>query len=196
MTDIASGNQAFVNSLIGNTNRMNAAKLMTFYRTYSGPGLLISKANNGSYLAIASDSSSSIPKSDIKFPSSKSNCTDLNKWHVISVTWSNKGENLSNCWSDGEKLTTFITRNVKGFDYCYIEDLEKMLDWKKYVGIMPSLNKRHLAGCISPGLDLIFTAPPPPPLVGKISLYQIQTISHLQSENSCWICQVLEASKI
>ena len=37
-------------------------------------------------------------KSDYKFPSSKSNCTILNKWHIISVTWSN-GKNLSNCWS-------------------------------------------------------------------------------------------------
>ena len=36
-----------------------------------------------------------------KFPSSKSDCTILNKWHVISVTWSN-GNNLSNCWSNGE----------------------------------------------------------------------------------------------
>ena len=68
MTNIASGNQALINSLIGNTNRMNAAKLITVYRTYSGLGLLISKANNGPYLAIANDSSSSIQK-----PSSKSN---------------------------------------------------------------------------------------------------------------------------
>ena len=34
------------------------------------------------------------------------------------------------------------------------------------------------------------------PLVRKLSLYQIQIISQLQSENSCWICQVLVASKI
>ena len=106
---------------------MNAAKLITFYRTHSNLGLLISKANNGPYLAIANDSSSSIPKPDIKFPSSKSNCTDLNKWHVISVTWSNKGENLSNCSSNGEKLTTFTMGNFKGFDHCYIGDIGKML---------------------------------------------------------------------
>ena len=56
---------------------------------------------------------------DLKLPSSKSNCTDLNKWHFISVTWSNKGENLSNCWSKGEKLTTFAAGNVKGPDHCY-----------------------------------------------------------------------------
>ena len=78
-------------------------KLITFYRTYSGLGLLISKAQVGSYVAIANDGSSSI-KPDLKFPSSKSNCTGLNKWHVISVTWSD-GENLSNCWSNGETFT-------------------------------------------------------------------------------------------
>ena len=98
MTNIASGNQEFVNSLIGNTTEKTTAKLITFYRTYSGLSLLISKAQVGSYVAIANDGSSST-KPDLKFPSSKSNCTDLNKWHVISVTWSNKGENLSSCWS-------------------------------------------------------------------------------------------------
>ena len=66
---------------------MTATKFITFYRTYSSLGLLISKANNAPYLAISNDGSSSIRKSDIKFPSSKSNCTDLNKWHVISVDW-------------------------------------------------------------------------------------------------------------
>ena len=76
MTNIASGNQEFVNSLIGNTNGKINAKHITFYRTYSG-----------AYGAIANDSSSSIPKPDLKFPSaSKSNRTDLNKWHDISVT--------------------------------------------------------------------------------------------------------------
>ena len=96
MTNIASGNQAFVNSLIGNTTGKITATLITFYRTYSGLGLLISKVHVGSYVAIANDSSSSF-QPDLKFSSLKSNCTDLNKWHVISVTWSNKGENLSNC---------------------------------------------------------------------------------------------------
>ena len=122
------------NGLIGNTNRTITAKLIKFYRTYSGLGLLISKAHVGSYLAIANDSSSSIPKPEIKFPSSKSNCTDLNKWHVISITWSDKEENLSNCWSNGKKLTG----NVKGSNHCYIGDLRKINGW----------HKTHLTGCI------------------------------------------------
>ena len=85
MTNIASGDQLFVNSLIGNSDQTANSKFITFYRTYSGLGLLISKAQSGSYVAIANDDSSSI-KPDLKFPSSKSNCTLLNKWHVISVT--------------------------------------------------------------------------------------------------------------
>ena len=125
MTNIASGNQEFVNSLIGNTVGRIDAKFITFYKTYSGLGILISKARVGSYVAIANDGSSSIPKPDLKFPSSKSNCTGLNKWHVISVTWSNKGENLSNCWSNGEKLMTFTS------SYCYIGDLGIMSGLKK-----------------------------------------------------------------
>ena len=95
-----------------------------FYKTFGGLGLLISKAQVGSFVAIANDGSSSI-KPDLKFSSSKSNCTDLNKWHVICVTWSNKGENLSNCWSNGEKLITFITEDVKGSDHCYMGDFGK-----------------------------------------------------------------------
>ena len=47
MTNIASGNQKFVNNLIGNTNRTITAKLITFYRIYSSLGLLISKAHVG-----------------------------------------------------------------------------------------------------------------------------------------------------
>ena len=66
------------------------------------------------------------------------NCTDLNKWHVISVTWSNEGENLSNCSSNGEKLISFTKGNVKGSDSCYIENLGKIPGW----------NKTHLTGCI------------------------------------------------
>ena len=72
MTNIASGNQEFVNSLIGNTTDKNTAKLITFYRTHSSLGLLISKTRVGSYVVIANDGSSSI-KLDLKFPSSKSN---------------------------------------------------------------------------------------------------------------------------
>ena len=41
MTNIASGNQEFDNSLIGSTIERLNAKFITFYRTYSGLGLLI-----------------------------------------------------------------------------------------------------------------------------------------------------------
>ena len=58
MTNIASGDQLFVNSLIGNSDQMANSKFITFYRTYSGLGLLISKAQSGSYVAIANDDSS------------------------------------------------------------------------------------------------------------------------------------------
>ena len=81
-------------------------------------------AYNGSYLSVANDDSSLVWP-DYKFPSSKSNCTILNKWHVISVTWSNH-KNLSNCWSNGEKLMTFDTGNAKGSDHCLIGDLGTM----------------------------------------------------------------------
>ena len=109
MTDIASENQSFFNSITGNTTERTTAKLITFYKAFGGLGLLISKAHVGSYIAIANDSSSLIPKPDSKFPSSKSNCTDLNKWHVISVSWAS-GKNLSNCWCNVEKLITFRDR--------------------------------------------------------------------------------------
>ena len=132
MTDISSENQEFVNSLIGNTNGKINAKLITFYKTFCGLGLLISEAHGSAYLSIADDSSS-IPKPDLKFPSSKSNCTDLNKWQVISVMWSYKEENPSSCWSNGEKLITFTTRNVKGSDYCYIRDFDIMPGLKKHI---------------------------------------------------------------
>ena len=75
-----------------------------------GLGILISKPQAGDYVAIPNDSSSSM-EPDLKFPCSKSNCTNLNKCHLISVIWSNKGENPSNCWSNGEKLITFTTGN-------------------------------------------------------------------------------------
>ena len=73
MTNIASGNQEIVNSLIGNNNRKINAKSIIFYKTFGGLGLLISEARGGAYLGIANHSSSSIPKPDIKFPSSRSN---------------------------------------------------------------------------------------------------------------------------
>ena len=136
MTNIASGDQEIVKSPIGNNNKEVNAKFITFYKTFGGLGLLISKAQSGAYVAIANDDSSSI-KLDIKFPSSKSNCTVLNNWHVISVTLSN-GKNLSKCWSNGEKLITFTTGNIKGSDHCYIGDLCKIPGW----------SKTHLTGCI------------------------------------------------
>ena len=79
MANIASRNQEFFDSLMGNTNGKINGKQIAFYRTYSGLGLLISKAHGGAYVAIANYSSSSIRETDLKFPSSKSNCTDLNK---------------------------------------------------------------------------------------------------------------------
>ena len=115
----------------------NNGPSLTFYKTHSGLGLLISRAHIDSYVAIANDNSSLIPKPDSKFPSSKSNCTVLNKWHAISVTWS-KGKNLSNGWSNSEKLMTFTTGNVKGSDYCFIG----------YLGKIPGWSKTHLTGCI------------------------------------------------
>ena len=118
---IASGNYLFLNGIIRNSINENIAKLITFYKTHSGLGLLISTAYNGSYMAVANDNSSLIG-TDYKFPSSKSNCTILNKWHIISITWSNL-KNLSNCWSNGEKLMTFNTGNAKGSDHCFIGDL-------------------------------------------------------------------------
>ena len=72
---------------------------------------------------------------DYRFPTQKSNCTIMNKWHVISVTWSNR-KDLSNCWSNCEKLITFNTGNVKGSDHCFIGDL----------GILPT--NTYLTGCI------------------------------------------------
>ena len=52
--------------------------------------------------------------------------------------WSNEGEDLSNCWSNGEKLMTFTMANIKGSDYCYIEDFGKIPGW----------SKTYLTGCI------------------------------------------------
>ena len=136
MTHIASGDQETINSIIGNNNKKVNAKFITFYKTFGGLGLLITKAQAGTYVATANDNSSSI-KPDLKFPSSKSSCTVLNKWHVISVTWTN-GENRSNCWSNGEKLITFTTGNIKGSNHCFRGDLGKIPGW----------SEMHLMGCI------------------------------------------------
>ena len=129
LNSIASGNNLLLNGIIG-----NSVKYVAFYKTHSGLGLLISRAYNGSYMMLANDNSSFIGL-DYKFPSSKSNCTILNKWHIISVTWSNHN-NLSICWSNGEKLMTFNTGNDKGTDHCIIGNLGT-----------PSGNS-HLIGCI------------------------------------------------
>ena len=91
LNSIASGNNLLFSGIIG-----NSIKYVAFYKTHSCLGLLISTAYNGSYIAVANDKSSFIGL-NYNFPSSKSNCTILNKWHVISVTWSNV-KNLSNCF--------------------------------------------------------------------------------------------------
>ena len=143
ITDIASGDQEIVNSFISNgiinNGKLNInAKHISIYKTYSGGlGLLISKAEVGAYVAIANNNSNMFPDPESKFTSSKSNCTVLNKWHVISVTWSNK-KNLSNCWSNGIKIITFTSGDAKGFDYSFIGDLGRLND---------SYNT-YLSGCI------------------------------------------------
>ena len=133
ITGIVSGDQEIINSLIGNSVvdngklKINATHI-SFYKTHSGGlGLLISKAQSGSYVAIANDSSNLFPEPDLKFPSSKSSCTALNKWYVICVTWSNK-KSLSNCWSSGIKIITFTLGDAKGSDYSFIGDLGKLND--------------------------------------------------------------------
>ena len=113
----------------------NIMKCIGFFKTHSGLGLFIMTSYNAdadSYVAVANDDSSFV-RVDHKFPSSKSDCTILNKWHVISVMWSN-GKDLSNCWSNGEKLMTFNTGNTKGTDHCIIGGLQS--------------DKAHLTGCI------------------------------------------------
>ena len=84
MNGIALGNYIFLNGIIGNSINRNIAKLVAFYKTHSSLGLLISTAYNGSYTAMANDNSTLIDP-DYKFPSSKSNCTILNKWHVSTA---------------------------------------------------------------------------------------------------------------
>ena len=147
MTGIASGDQEIVNNLIGNSVVDNGklkinAKHISFYKTHSGGlGLLISKAQVGVYVAIANNSSNLFPEPDLKFPFSQSNCTVLNKWYVMALnwTWSNKEKNLSNCWSNGIKITTFSSGDAKGSDYSFIGDL----------GRLNGSYKTYLSGCIS-----------------------------------------------
>ena len=67
ITDIASGDQEIVNSLIGNSIVDNGklkinSKHISFYKMHSGGlGLLISKAEVGAYIAIANNSSNMFP---------------------------------------------------------------------------------------------------------------------------------------
>ena len=129
LNSIASGNNLLFNGIIG-----NSIKYVAFYKTNSGLGLLISTGYDGSYVTVDNDDSSSIGL-DYNFPSLKSDCTILNKWHVISVTWSNV-KDLSNFWSNGEKLLTFNTGNTKGTDHCIIGNIGSSLD------------NSHLIGCI------------------------------------------------
>ena len=130
MNNIASGNFPFLNSIIGNNNG-NTARFIAFHKTNSGLGLSISNSY-ASFMTVANDDSGFMSL-DYNFPSSKSNCTILNKWHVISVTSSNRN---SNCWSNGEKIMTFNTGNAKGTDHCIIGDIGK------------TTIKSHLIGCI------------------------------------------------
>ena len=108
---IASGTYLFLNSIIGNKNGKSYAKDIAFYKTHSGLGLAILTAYNDSYLSMANDDSTLIFP-DYRFPTQKLNCTIMNKWHFISITWSNR-KNLSNCWSSGEKLMTFNTGTLR-----------------------------------------------------------------------------------
>ena len=91
---IASGAFLFLNGITGNKNGESHAKHIAFYKTHSSLGLAISKAYNGSYVSVGNDYSTLIFP-DYRFPTQKSNCTIMDKWHIISVTWSNC-KNLSN----------------------------------------------------------------------------------------------------
>ena len=128
MNNIASGDYPYLNSIIGNNNG-NTARFIAFYKTRSGLGLLISNSY-GSYVTVANDDGSFV-LSDYNFPSSKSNCTLLNKWHIISVAWSNRN---SNCWYNGEKLMAFNTGNAKGTDHCIIGDIGKTIGKSHFIG--------------------------------------------------------------
>ena len=83
MNNIVSENYPFLNSIIGNNNGKKSS-FIAFYKTNSSLGLFIS-AYNGSYVTVANNDSG-FTFHDYYFPSSKSDCAILNKWHVISVT--------------------------------------------------------------------------------------------------------------
>ena len=130
MNGITSESYIHMNAIIGNNNG-NKARFIAFHKTNSGLGLSILDSY-GSFVKVANDDSGFISP-DHYFPSSKSNCTILNKWYVISITWSNYN---SNCWSNGEKIMTFNSGNAKGTDHCIIGDIGK------------TIIKLHLIGCI------------------------------------------------
>ena len=136
LNSIASGNNLLLNGTTG-----NSIKYIAFYKTHSGLGLLISTAYNGSYVTVADDDSSFIGL-DYKFPSSKSDCTNLNKWHVISVTWSNS-KDLSNCWSNGKKIMILNTGNTKGTDHCIIGNINTPSDNKHSIGCIGEIIGFH-----------------------------------------------------
>ena len=91
---IASGAFLFLNGIIGNSDGKSHAEQIAFYKTHSSLGLSILTAYNGSHVTWANDDSTLISP-DYRFPTQKSNCTILNRWHIISVTWSNR-KDLSN----------------------------------------------------------------------------------------------------
>ena len=66
-----------------NTGRRDLIFIMVPYKG-NALGLAISTAYNGSYMVVANNDSTLVWP-DYKFPSSKSNCTILNKWLVISI---------------------------------------------------------------------------------------------------------------
>ena len=82
MNNIASGDYPFLNSIISNNNG-NTARFIAFYKNNSGLDLLISNSY-GSFVTVVNNNGGFLPP-DYKFPSSKSNCTLLNKWHIISI---------------------------------------------------------------------------------------------------------------
>ena len=63
LNSIASGNNLLLNGIIG-----NSIKYVAFFKTHSGLGLLISKAHDSSYVAVANDNSS-FTGLNYKFPS-------------------------------------------------------------------------------------------------------------------------------
>ena len=110
MTDISSDDQEIVSSLIGDSIVGNGklkinAKHISFYKTHiGGLGLLISKAQVGSCVAIANDSSNLFPEPNLKFPSSKSNCTIFLLTGLRIYTSEYKAQGPTLCPTEGRAL--------------------------------------------------------------------------------------------